>query len=202
EVHPSDARRFLALDAADYDLISVNPVPLWPPAATHLYHREFYGLAKTRLRPSGVFEQSLPIGNLGADNISAVLATVHAEFPRIWLYVTGTQGALVACNQDCAPTLETVRTVPGARQLLFDRLLSPDEVDKLLADVNAHGVDLDRLLSTDDNALLEFTTTRRAAQDYERSFKSNMTLLRSFAPSSVFARTRLSAKDLQSPTAE
>jgi hypothetical protein len=202
EVIHSEVRRFFALNTTEYDLLFIGPSPIWLPDGTHVYHREFYRHAKARLRPRGVFEQGLPLDQLRADDLVAVLATIRVEFPRIWLYATGAEGALVACNHDCAPTPATTQSLPDARQLLSDRLLSPDEVDKLLADVNARGVDLERLVSTDDNALLEFAATRRVAGDDERTFKNNLTLLRSFMPSSIFAGTRLSEKDLRAPRLE
>src|SRR5258705_426004 len=69
-------------------------------------------------------------------------------------------------------------------------------VDKMLADVAARGVGVEQLVSTDDNLLLELDAPRGNVRDFESSLKSNLTLLRSYAPPSLLDGTHLSEQDL------
>jgi hypothetical protein len=191
------ARPFLRLTSTRYDLVSITPSRIWLAGSTSLYSRDFYRLAKTRLRPRGVLEQRVELHHLGVDDIVSVLGTLRSEFARVWLYVAGSQGVVVACEQDCAPTSVTLAAALGNRSLLADRLLSPAAVDEFLGQVVARGLALDALVSTDDNLFLELDAPRGNVRDFESSLRNNVNLLRSFAPPSLLDGTRLSEQDLE-----
>jgi predicted membrane-bound spermidine synthase len=195
-VHRSEARPFLRLASNQYDLVSVGPARLWLAGSTSLYSREFYRLANRHLRPEGVFEQGVPLHHLGADDVVTVLATIRSEFARVWLYLAASQGVMVACNHDCAPTPATLAKLGGAKRLVADRVLSPAAVDKFLDSVAARGVPIEQLVSTDDNLRVELDAPRGNVRDFDGSLKSNIHLLRSFEPPSLLDGTRLSEEDL------
>jgi hypothetical protein len=196
ELHRSDARPFLSLTSTRYDLLAVGSARLWLAGSTSLYGREFYRLAKERLRPEGVLEQGIPLHHLGFDDLVSLLGTIRSEFARVWLYVAGAQGVMVACNHDCAPTSATLASSGGSRRLVAERVLTPGAVDKFLGDVAAHGIAIETLVSTDDNLFLELDAPRGNVRDFESSLEKNVSLLRSFAPRSLLDGTRLSEQDL------
>ena len=58
-----DGRRYLERSADQYDLITIDPPPPVEAAGSSLlYSREFYALARLRLRPGGIVQQWVPGG--------------------------------------------------------------------------------------------------------------------------------------------
>jgi hypothetical protein len=195
-VEPSEARRHLRRTATQYDLVSVTAKPLSLAGSSQIANREFYRLAKAKLRAGGVLAHGVELPELGADDVVSELATVRSEFAHVWLYRSGSQATMVACNEDCAPTRAALAAFGDGARLVAERILSPDAVDKLLADVAARGVGIEELVSTDDNLLLELDAPRSNVRDLEGTLKSNLTLLRSYAPPSLLDGTHLSEQDL------
>src|SRR6185295_5071312 len=59
-VHVNDGRQHLKMRSpASYDLITLEPPPIAFAGVASLYSREFYQLARTRLRPGGFMTQWL-----------------------------------------------------------------------------------------------------------------------------------------------
>ena len=67
----------------DYDLITVEITSIWLAGATNVYSREFYDLARKRLRPGGVLQQWLQFHNISPREIESVVATVRSVFPYV-----------------------------------------------------------------------------------------------------------------------
>lgn len=85
-----DARRFLERSSDLFDVITVDPPPPVEAAGSSLlYSREFYEVARARLRPGGVLQQWLPYGDLIV--WSAVTRALRAVFPyvRVFLSIEG-----------------------------------------------------------------------------------------------------------------
>jgi hypothetical protein len=197
----------LSTSTRRYDVILVGPMRIWLAGSSRFYNREFYRLAKSRLRPSGVLEQRMPLERVGVDDLVSMLATVRSEFARVWLYDMAKEGVLVACDDDCAPTPSTIAAVEaspdfrgpmfeGAKRLVADRLLTPERVDRFLAELAARGLSTDALVSTDDNLFLEQNTPRGNVRERESSLQNNLALLRLFSPSSMLDGTHLTEQDL------
>jgi predicted membrane-bound spermidine synthase len=77
-----DGRRFLERSRERWDLIVVDPPP--PPEAAGsslLYSKEFCALARSRLRPGGIFQQWLPAEN--PDLLTSVTRAVVETFPHV-----------------------------------------------------------------------------------------------------------------------
>lgn len=148
-----DARRALRARApASLDAIASHPSNPWVTGATALFSREFFALARSRLRPGG-----------------RMLAWVQ-------LYEIDLEGvrSLVATFADAFTDVIALRAQPGARDLFLLGAhggvpLDPSQIEARLraqpetasARVIADGAALRRFASsaprvTDDNALLEF----------------------------------------------
>jgi hypothetical protein len=80
-----DGRRFLERSPELYDVITVDPPPPVEAAGSSLlYSREFYALARSRLRPRGILQQWFPGGEPAIQ--SAVTRAVTASFPHVRIF--------------------------------------------------------------------------------------------------------------------
>lgn len=214
EVHPhtTDGRNFLLLAKDRFDLVTIEVTSIWFAGSASLYSQEFYGLVQDRLTPSGVLQQWLMLHHLQVGDLVSVLATVRSVFDNVWLYHSGGQGLIVACDGDCRPSRATLagllhppalRTAAAAigengGDLLAARLLTPEGVDELLRYAAGHGIDVASLVSTDDNLLLEYSTPRGNVRDYSESLRENLQFLEQFTSASPLDGTALLPADLDS----
>ena len=81
-----DGRNFLQASPARYDVIISEPSNPWMSGLAALFSREFFGLARARLRPGGVMLQWVQSYNLAPDDLKMVVATFREAFPAtsIW----------------------------------------------------------------------------------------------------------------------
>jgi spermidine synthase len=81
-----DARTFLRVNPATYDLIISEPSHPWVPGVANLFTREFFSLGRRRLKDDGVFVQWLQIYQLSTESLQSVLATFHETFPYVAVF--------------------------------------------------------------------------------------------------------------------
>ena len=80
-----DGRRFLERTPQTFDTIIVDPPPPVPAAGSSLlYSKEFYVLVKEHLRPGGIFQQWLPLGDDATQ--AAVARALKESFPYVLIY--------------------------------------------------------------------------------------------------------------------
>jgi spermidine synthase len=80
-----DGRRFLERTSGSFDLITVDPPPPVEAAGSSLlYSREFYALARRRLRPGGLLQQWFPGGE--ARILEAVTRALTESFPHVRIF--------------------------------------------------------------------------------------------------------------------
>ena len=105
-------------------------------------------------------------------DLATALATLHAVFPHVWLYVVGNQGLMIACANSC----------PLAPDAAERPLLDTAGVERAIASAaRAIGAAPRELLSTDDNLFLEYSTPRGNIRSYRSSLLGNLSWLRRFA---------------------
>ncbi len=81
-----DGRRYLERTPQKYDAIIIDPPPPVPAAGSSLlYSRDFYELAKQRLRPGGILQQWLPPEGDAIDQAAIARALTEA-FPYVRVY--------------------------------------------------------------------------------------------------------------------
>jgi len=140
DLHVADGRHFLLLTTKTYDLVSIEVASIWFAGNSALYSREFYELAKSRLRPGGVLEQKC--------SFTAWEATTSFRFsPRCDRSFRASR-SIHRLAGDHRRVRSGLRALPrDARRhtgrpepLLEDRLLSPESVDRFLADVATRGL--------------------------------------------------------------
>jgi len=80
-----DGRRFLDRTKETYDVITVDPPPpLEAAGSSLLYSTEFYASVKAHLRPGGIFQQWIPVGEKAI--WSAAGASLVRAFPHVYVF--------------------------------------------------------------------------------------------------------------------
>jgi spermidine synthase len=192
-LHEEDGRNFLVVaQPQSFDVVSIEINSVWFAGATNLYSKEFYELAKSRLRPGGAFQQWLQFHHVSPREIAVEIATLRSVFPYVSLWSSGGQGMLIATDypQTLTPErrayleqrLAMFTNVPASsqtalREQVFDsRLLDPDAIDRLV-------MSGDQRINTDQNRWIEYATPRYNWTDKNWE-DSNVAWLKSFASGS------------------
>ena len=82
-VYVNDGRQHLQMQPlAVYDLITLEPPPIAHAGVAALYSREFYALARTRLKPGGYLSQWLPAYQVPARTSLAMIRAFIDVFPQ------------------------------------------------------------------------------------------------------------------------
>ena len=105
EVFLNDGRQHLQMQPqSSYDLITLEPPPISHAGVAALYSREFYELARTRLRDDGYLTQWLPAYQVPAESSLAMVRAFVDVFPQAVL-LSGSQAELLLVGRK-APTIE------------------------------------------------------------------------------------------------
>ncbi len=81
-VHLDDARHFLATTAERFDAITSDPLDPWVKGAAALYTKEFFELAKSRLKPGGVMTLFVQLYESSPEAVKSEIATFFEVFPH------------------------------------------------------------------------------------------------------------------------
>jgi spermidine synthase len=84
-----DARTYLRVTPAEYDIIVSEPSHPWVPGVANLFTKEFFELGRSRLKADGLFVQWLQIYQLSTDSLRSVLATYRSVFPHVMIFRVG-----------------------------------------------------------------------------------------------------------------
>ena len=116
-VHVGDARGTLRLVDRRFDAIVSQPSHPWTAGASHLYTREFFSLARSRLAPGGVFVQWIGIRFADEALLRSLLAALVEVFPHVEIFQPQSQGLLFAASDAPIAALEgaarSLRESPG-----------------------------------------------------------------------------------------
>ncbi len=165
-VYVNDGRHHLRLQPPErYDLITLEPPPITAAGVVSLYSREFYGLARSRLRLGGYITQWLPFYQVPGEVTLAIVRAFVEVFPQAVL-LSGAQGELILMGikgprieidpqqvrgrLTAAPAVQAdlERVSLGTLQELLGTFVAP--ADTLLAAVEGYRP------VTDDNAIMEY----------------------------------------------
>lgn len=158
-----DGRNFLLTTRERYDVITSEPMPPRFAGVVNLYSREYYQLARERLRPGGLVVQWLPMHLVSRDEAMAILRTVREVFPETTLWLHAYTGIIVA-RRDAPLEVDLARVArafePGALRDDLVRLgvRGPLEFALLcaLSPAKVHEATARALAITDDRPSLEF----------------------------------------------
>jgi spermidine synthase len=181
----ADGRNYLLLSDRRYDLVTIELTSIWFAGAADLYNREFYRLVGEHLAPSGVVQQWVQLHHMTRRDLAVILQSLRAELPHVALFIGGSQGQVLASREplsldyrDLVALSGRLRGTLATRGVFEDDLLTiagelaldEEGVDRLIREEAelAH-VAPERLLSTDDNMRLEYSTPRNNALSGEAS---------------------------------
>jgi spermidine synthase len=80
---PSDGRNYMLATAQLYDVIISEPSNPWISGIASLFTREFYEVAKGKLKPGGIFAQWIHVYSMSPDDFRMVLRTFAQAFPHV-----------------------------------------------------------------------------------------------------------------------
>jgi spermidine synthase/Flp pilus assembly protein TadD len=101
-VFVNDGRQHLLMQPGPtYDLIALEPPPVAHSGVGALYSREFYRLARTRLRPGGYISQWLPVYQVPPAATTALIRAFVDVFPQAVL-LSGAKADLVLLGTNAA----------------------------------------------------------------------------------------------------
>ena len=106
-----DGRGFLQTSRETYDVITSEPMPPTFAGVASLYSREYYELARERLRPGGLVVQWLPFHIVTPAEAWSILRSVEDVFPQTTLWVHEGTGIIVA-RRDAPVTIDLDRIGP------------------------------------------------------------------------------------------
>lgn len=136
-VYINDGRQHLLMaDAAAYDLITLEPPPIAYAGVGALYSREFYDLARTRLKPGGHISQWLPAYQVPAESSLAMIRAFIDVFPQSVLLsgngpelmLLGTTGPALTVDPDRLAASLLLAPPPLSQDLARIDLGSPREI--------------------------------------------------------------------------
>ena len=87
-LHLGDARSYLLATRRRYDVIISEPSNPWMAGVANLFSADFYRLARSRLRPGGIFGQWLQLYGVDSRSVALVFRTMLSEFEHVQLWFT------------------------------------------------------------------------------------------------------------------
>jgi spermidine synthase len=167
-IQVGDAREILLASDETYDLIFSEPSNPYRAGIASLYTREFYGVAKNRLRRGGIFAQWVQTYAVDAETIRTVYATMRTAFPHVdtW-WTTESDLLLVASLEPITYDADALRArlATSPYREAAHAAWRAETVEGLFSHFvasNAFGALVSRgaSLNTDDRTTIEFSFAR------------------------------------------
>jgi spermidine synthase len=161
-----DGRNDLLVRNRTYDVIISEPSNPWIPGAASLFTRDYFRIARERLRPGGIICQWMQLYELWPQDFLAVLRSFMEVFPSVQLWHVGFDAVLVAGPDDLPLPLGQIMARSTAKVSAdLDRTGIHGPTD-LLSYFWIGGDELRRAvppgpINTDDNMLIEFAAPLR-----------------------------------------
>lgn len=171
ELHVSDARSALHLSERRFDAIVSQPSHPWTSGASHLFTREFFSLARERLRPGGVLVQWIGLAFVDEALIRVLVATLTEVFANVEVYQP-TVGALLFVASEEALNLEaasrTVAAAPAEWRVVGVRAGEDLLATRLLDDTGSRALAVGAPINRDRRNLLQVRSPRALADPIDR----------------------------------
>jgi spermidine synthase len=194
-----DGRNYLLTSRERYDVITSEPMPPRFAGVVNLYSREYYLLARERLRPGGLMVQWVPFHLVSVAEGLQILRSVREVFPHTTLWLHGYTGIVVARRDgQIAVDLPRVRRALASPGLRED--LAAFGVGDALAFAGLHALGPDAIARavaaqppiTDDRPSLEFHPPTSRAQEMRQIPGSDLMFTREMSRSvEIVHRLRL-----------
>jgi spermidine synthase len=172
-----DGRRYLERTSEQFDVITIDPPPPLPAAASSLlYSKEFYEVARRRLRPGGILEQWLPTtSDDDAVDVAAIARSLRDSFPHVRAFLDDfgihfLGSDRVSCPHTAADLLERMPEAAVRDLAEWEDEEHPTEAARsYLYNVLGHELSLEQLIAaspqtpalTDDRPITEYYAWRQ-----------------------------------------
>jgi spermidine synthase len=195
----ADGRAALLARPQSYDVIISDPSDIWVAGVGTLFTREFYQIARSRLRPGGVMVQWFHTHVLAPEQMKLIVATFRRVFPNasLWRPNRGDiilLGSVQPLPWDYGRLRQRIAGTPGVEEEL--RSIGLWHPLAIFAPFVLEGEDLTRMLSgvraahSDDRPVIEFLATRFLYADttpandegVQRLQRGLMPLIRGYRP--------------------
>jgi spermidine synthase len=162
----NDARNDLLVRDRQYDVIISEPSNPWIPGAASLFTRDFFDIARRRLRPDGVLCQWIQLYEMWPDDVRTILRSFMQVFPAVQVWRVGVDAIVIGSPKDMPLPVERIfarASGPVRADLARIGIRSPED---LLAHFWIGGDELRAAvppgpLNTDDNMRIEFAAPLR-----------------------------------------
>ncbi|HEY6931711.1 MAG TPA: fused MFS/spermidine synthase [Thermoanaerobaculia bacterium] len=170
----ADGRNALLARPKTYDVVISDPSDVWVAGVGHLFTREFYEIARSRLRPGGVMIQWLHLHALPPEQFRRIAASFRSVFPHATLWHTNRGAVILAGTVDPVPwsfqrITRALRDLPGVAKDFHG--LGLDDPLSIFAGLALSETDYAAWISktpelhTDDRPTVEFFTPRALYED-------------------------------------
>ena len=110
----ADGREFVRRGGDQYDVITLEPLMPYTPAAVYLYTREFYEDARRSLNARGILCQWIPPQGVAASDMRRLVASMTAVFEHVSLWYF--EHAVLVLGSEAAPSIKTEDFVRRCQQ--------------------------------------------------------------------------------------
>ena len=170
----ADGRNALLARKKMYDVILSDPSDVWVAGVGNLFTKEFYDLARSRLKPGGVMVQWFHGHSLPPEQMKLIVATFRSAFPHasFWRPNRGDVillGTVEPTAWDLTRLRQRIASVPGVQDDLLSMgfwhplsifapfVLDGDDLARMLSDVEG--------LHSDDRPVIEYLSPRAGYED-------------------------------------
>jgi spermidine synthase len=185
----NDGRYVLQSRPDQYDVIVCQPSDPWVSGASELFTQNFWQLAKSRLKPDGVFAQWLPLYSVRSPEFVRLCKTFADAFPNCCIVLPSRAGECIMLGSASATpfTDEQIRSSISSETSLGNTVRSAAIVDSQ----GVHRlVDQVRTApNTDDHNVIEFAAAK-AAITPEQNIDENAAIIQHYAKSPGDALSR------------
>lgn len=178
----NDARNELQFNPKLYDVIISEPSNPWMTVAANLFTEDFFTIAKSRLRPGGVFGQWVQTYCLTPTHLKSILAGYHRAFPHVLVFESQGGIDLLVIGSDQPLVIDTEDLERRASELWVRADLARAGIRSatdIVAMLQTGGAALAEVvrgaaINTDDNGLVEFAAPKTL---YLETQDANLTAL-------------------------
>jgi len=162
----NDARNDLLVRDRTYDVIISEPSNPWIPGAATLFTRDFFKIARSRLRPDGVLCQWIQLYELWPEDFQAILRSFQEVFPSVQIWRVGYDAVLLGAPADIPLPVSQMFARASNRVRADLSRIGVRGPEDLLAHFWIGGDDLKGAIApgpinTDDNMRIEFAAPLR-----------------------------------------
>jgi spermidine synthase len=165
-----DGRNFLQAGTETYDVIINEPSNPWITGVSNLFTREYFEIARRRLKPDGIFCSWAQMYEISPRHIKSIYRTFASVFPHVYAFSAESLSSdtfLVGTNRPLQIDIGRLRrsfALPRVgREMRRAKIEQPDDQLALVLlagpdEIAAFTMGAD--VNTDDNALIEFGAPR------------------------------------------